>query len=242
MRRELLASADADRLPVDPRTKLTLLVTISAFVLGGSYEGSMQGVMVVLSLVPWVLLLVMRRWRGGLLYALVFGGSLWLELAALTRLDGLANFLAVTLVGIFLRFTPSVVMGYIVMTTTTVSAFMAAMARLHLPQQVAIPLAVMLRFFPTLAEEWRTIGEAMRLRGIRLGGGKMTRLLEYRLVPMMISAVRLGEELSQAALTRGLGAPRRRTNCTHIGFGPWDGLLLALCLGAVLAQGWTWLH
>lgn len=241
MRRELLASADADRLPLDPRTKLTLLVTISAFVLGGSYEGIMQGVMMVLSLVPWVLLLVMCRWRGGLLYALVFGGSLWLELVALTRLDGPANFLAVTLVGIFLRFTPSVAMGYIAMTTTTVSAFMAAMARLHLPQQVAIPLAVMLRFFPTLAEEWRAIGEAMRLRGIRLGG-KMTRLLEYRLVPMMISAVRLGEELSQAALTRGLGAPRRRTNCTHIGFGPWDRLLLALCLGAVLAQGWTWLH
>ena len=38
---------------------------------------------------------------------------------------------------------------------------------------------------------------------IRLGGGKVGVMFEYRLVPMMISAVKIGEELSQAALTRG---------------------------------------
>lgn len=36
-------------------------------------------------------------------------------------------------------------------------------------------------------------------------------MLEYRLVPLMVSVVKIGDELSAAALTRGLGAPVKRT-------------------------------
>ena len=71
-------------------------------------------------------------------------------------------------------------------TTTTVSEFVAAMERLHLPQQITIPMSVMFRFFPTVAEEWSAIGDAMRIRGVRFGGGKASAILEYRIVPMMI--------------------------------------------------------
>ena len=256
MKREILASTAQKRgISLDPRTKLALLVSIAVFVLGGSYAGPMQWVMIALSAVPLLLFLAAGRFRGAFLYVLIFGVSLWLEMVALARLEGLANFLAVTIVGIFLRFTPSLAMGYIAMSTTTVSEFLAAMARLHLPQQVAIPLAVIFRFFPTIAEEWHAIGDAMRMRGIHLGGGKVNgearegplggkavAMLEYRLVPMMISAVKIGEELSQAALTRGLGAPVKRTNLAELGFGGWDAFFLALCVGAWLVQGWVWLH
>ena len=75
-------------------------------------------------------------------------------------------------------------MGYFVVTTTTVSEFVAAMERLHLPQQITIPMSVMFRFFPTVAEEWSAIGDAMRMRGVRFGGGKAGTILEYRIVPM----------------------------------------------------------
>ena len=243
MKREILASTAQKRgISLDPRTKLALLVSIAVFVLGGSYAGPMQWVMIALSAVPLLLFLAAGRFRGAFLYVLIFGVSLWLEMVALARLEGLANFLAVTIVGIFLRFTPSLAMGYIAMSTTTVSEFLAAMARLHLPQQVAIPLAVIFRFFPTIAEEWHAIGDAMRMRGIRLGGGKVGVMFEYRLVPMMISAVKIGEELSQAALARGLGAPVKRTNLAELGFGGWDAFFLALCVGAWLVQGWVWLH
>ena len=243
MKREILASTAQKRgISLDPRTKLALLVSIAVFVLGGSYAGAMQWVMIALSAVPLLLFLAAGRFRGAFLYVLIFGVSLWLEMVALARLEGLANFLAVTIVGIFLRFTPSLAMGYIAMSTTTVSEFLAAMARLHLPQQVAIPLAVIFRFFPTIAEEWHAIGDAMRMRGIRLGGGKVGVMFEYRLVPMMISAVKIGEELSQAALTRGFGAPVKRTNLAELGFGGWDAFFLALCVGAWLVQGWVWLH
>lgn len=43
-------------------------------------------------------------------------------------------------------------------------------------------------------------------------------MLEYRLVPLIISIVKIGDELSAAALTRGLGAPGKRTDICNIGF------------------------
>ena len=242
MSRELLASQKNNSgILLDPRTKLAVLITIAVFILGGSYEGVMQYYIIALAAIPLLLLLAARKWKGAVLYILIFGGSLCLEMFGLSRLTGVANYIAVAVVGILLRFTPSVVMGYFVVTTTTVSEFVAAMERLHLPQQITIPMSVMFRFFPTVAEEWSAIGDAMRMRGVRFGGvrfggGKASAILEYRIVPMMICSVKIGEELSQAALTRGLGGPVKRTNICKLGFHVQDVIFLLICLGAFAAQ------
>ena len=131
MSRELLASQKNNSgILLDPRTKLAVLITIAVFILGGSYEGIMQYYIIVLAAIPLLLLSAARKWKGAVLYILIFGGSLCLEMFGLSRLTGVANYIAVAVVGILLRFTPSVVMGYFVVTTTTVSEFVAAMERL----------------------------------------------------------------------------------------------------------------
>ena len=66
-----------------------------------------------------------------------------------------------------------------------------------------------------------------------LGGAKAGQVLEYQMVPMITSSVRIGEELSASALTRGLGAPVKRTNICRIGCRVQDGLLLFLCLAVI---------
>ena len=61
MKREILASTAQKRgISLDPRTKLALLVSIAVFVLGGSYAGPMQWVMIALSAVPLLLFLAER--------------------------------------------------------------------------------------------------------------------------------------------------------------------------------------
>ena len=155
MSRELLASQkNHSGIVLDPRTKLAVLTTIAVFILGGSYEGVMQYYIIVLAAIPLLLLLLAGKWKGAVLYLLIFGGSLCLELFGLSYLTGVANFIAVAIVGLFLRFTPGIVMGYFVVTTTTVSEFVAAMERLHLPQQITIPMSVMFRF----SRRWRKNG------------------------------------------------------------------------------------
>ena len=58
-------------------------------------------------------------------------------------------------------------------------------------------------------------------------------LIEYRFIPLMISVVKIGDDLSAAALTRGLDNPVRRTNITKVGFTGWD-LLAVLIAGTAL--------
>ena len=108
MSRELLASQKNNSgILLDPRTKLAVLITIAVFILGGSYEGIMQYYIIVLAAIPLLLLSAARKWKGAVLYILIFGGSLCLEMFGLSRLAGVANYIAVAIVGILLRFTPS---------------------------------------------------------------------------------------------------------------------------------------
>lgn len=58
-------------------------------------------------------------------------------------------------------------------------------------------------------------------------------MLEYRLVPLMVSVVKIGDELSAAALTRGLGAPVKRTNVCQIGFHVQDLIAILFALSVL---------
>lgn len=233
MRRELLASQKSQNgLQLDPRTKLALLITISVFVLSGEGGADFKPYTSVLAAVPLILLLTEKAWKSSVIYFILYGGSYALQIFFLPHLTGLANFLVVAICGFFMRFTPGIVMGYITVKTTTVSEFIAAMEKMHLPEQVVIPMSVIFRFFPTVIEEYHAISDAMRMRGVTFGGGKAGAILEYRLVPMIMCSVKIGEELSAAALTRGLGGPVKRTNICKIGFHVQDILFLGLCLMA----------
>jgi energy-coupling factor transport system permease protein len=151
----------------------------------------------------------------------------------LSHIGGLLSFILLATVGVFARFMPGIMMGYFLVSTTTVSDFMAAMRKMRVTEKIAIPLSVMFRFFPTVREEYAAIGDAMRMRGVSLAGGKPVRMLEYRLVPMMMCCLKIGEELSTAALTRGLGAPVKRTNICRIGFHAQDFIFMALCVASL---------
>lgn len=237
MNRELLNSQKNESgIILDPRTKLACLITIAIFILGGSYEGIMQYYIIGLAIIPLVLLVSERKIKKAGLYLVIFCGSLSLQMFLLPRLTGVPSYIAVAAVGILLRFSPGIMMGYVVVTTTTVSEFVAAMERLHIPKQITIPMSVMFRFFPTVMDECSAINDAMRMRDVRLGGENPGAILEYRIVPMMICSVKIGEELSVASLTRGLGGPIKRTNICKIGFHMQDVFFLLVCIGAFAAQ------
>ena len=110
------------------------------------------------------------------------------------------------------------------------------MQRLNLPEAFIIPFSVMFRFFPTISEEAGSIGNAMRMRGIT---GKNffknpQAVLEYRIVPLMMSVVTIGNDLSAAALTRGLGNGKKRTSICKIGFHWKDFALMIIVTAALL--------
>lgn len=184
----------------------------------------------LLAAVPGILLADAKMWKKVITYVLVFGGSIGLQWLVLPYLSGLLRYVIMIIAGLVIHFAPGIAMGYFVVITTTVSEFIAAMEKIRIPKQVTIPMSVMFRFFPTVMEEWSAINDAMRMRGIRMRGGKAGAMLEYRLIPMMMCSVKIGEDLSASALTRGLGSPVKRTNTYKIGFCIQDVVLLLFCL------------
>ena len=214
---------------LDPRTKLALVLVLALFVMGGLGGEQLKGIKMILSVLPFVLLLIERQWkrfaRGVVMLVIGYG-----LLLVMPYLPGILNYIALMCGGILTRFVVTIVMGEYLIATTSVSEFVSAMERLHIPQAITIPMSVMFRLFPTIGTEWRSIRRAMTMRGIHLGGARAGQVLEYQLVPMMTSTVRIGEELSASALTRGLGAPVRRTNICRIGFRVQDVILLMGCL------------
>lgn len=215
---------------LDPRTKLALLFTVTTLMFSTSNQGAMLVVKLVLALVPFVLLASAGRWPTAAKYLLLYAACFLLERAAFVWLQGLASFAALSLASIMTRFAPGIMVGAWFVATTSVSDFLTAMRRLYVSEQVLIPFSVIFRFFPTIAEEYHAISDAMRLRGVRLGGGKMTKLFEYRVVPLIVSVVRVGDELSAAALCRGLGAPVQRTVRGRVRLRAQDALVLGGCV------------
>lgn len=239
MSRELLTSQKKEEgLALDPRTKLALLLTIAIFLLGGSYMTMLH---YLLAAIPGILFADAKMWKKVIIYVLVFGGSVGLQWLVLQYLSGLLRYVIMIIAGLVIHFAPGIAMGYFVVITTTVSEFIAAMEKIRIPKQVTIPMSVMFRFFPTVMEEWSAINDAMRMRGIRMRGGKAGAMLEYRLIPMMMCSVKIGEDLSASALTRGLGSPVKRTNTYKIEFCIQDVVLLLFCLSIFVIQIQAWI-
>ena len=93
----------------------------------------------------------------------------------------------------------------------------------------------MFRFFPTISEENSAISEAMRMRQVAGKKRNVFKKLEYELVPVMMSTIRIADELSQASMTKGLGGDIKRTHICEVGLRFRDYLLLiSLTAAAVL--------
>ncbi|MDR1599541.1 MAG: energy-coupling factor transporter transmembrane protein EcfT [Oscillospiraceae bacterium] len=240
MAREILSGDGGERgLALDPRTKLLLVFTVSVVLTAGGYGGAMDYARPALAAAPFALLLLSRRWGSAALYSAAYMFLYCAEMFLVPLTYGIVNFFILATCGMFSRFMPGLVMGHFLVTTTTASQFMAAMSRMRVPAKVTVPLSVMFRFFPTVGEECSAINDAMRMRGVSLAGGRPLVMLEYRLVPMMVCGVKIGEELSAAALTRGFGAPVCRTNIRKVGFHAQDAAAILLCLFGIAAYiGW----
>ncbi|MBQ4464961.1 MAG: energy-coupling factor transporter transmembrane protein EcfT [Oscillospiraceae bacterium] len=224
------ANVENRGLVLDPRTKLAFMLTLVIFALGGtgSEITAVRSGTIVISVLPILLLVTAKQYRKALIFGVLYAAVKSAEILLLPKASGVVLSLLGICCMIFVRLMPGLIMGAYLLSSTTVSEFIAAMHRMHIPQQITIPLSVMFRFFPTVLEEFSSINTAMKMRDIRIGGKNAGEFIEYRLVPLMVCSVNIGSELSAAALTRGLGTKVRRTNICKIGFHVQDVAVLLL--------------
>lgn len=92
-----------------------------------------------------------------------------------------------------------------------VSRIMATFTKMGLPKSFTVTLAIAIRYIPTVASEWKHISDAMKVRKVSAGIKNpfiiLKRKAECFLVPFFTVTLKTVDELSAAAITRGIDNP-----------------------------------
>jgi energy-coupling factor transport system permease protein len=112
---------------------------------------------------------------------------------------------------------------------------MAAMQSLKLPKNFILTLAVTLRFFPIIKMENDTIQMFARLRGLSYSQSRNwlrpLQAFECTFVPLMMRTMKITDELTAAAMTKGMDHPGQRTSIYQTRLTSRDLLVVVLFIG-----------
>ena len=220
----------------DPRTKLflILLCVISSVFAPNLYF------QFALTVVIGLFAVLSGKWkyalRGIIVYALICAFSVW----SMSVMVGTLRTMFVAFLGLVHKVYACGMLAWVVISTTKVGEFLSAMARLHVPKKLTIPVAVMLRYLPVIREDRRYIRDAMRLRDVSptlwgfLKSPAMTVNCIY--VPLLTAASKAADELSIASVTRGIENPKQRTCLVKIRMRAADWLAMTFMLAFLISE------
>ena len=133
--------------------------------------------------------------------------------------------LALTIVSISYfvqKFVIAVMMIEFLKRKTSMPYVISAMQTMKFSNAVAIPFIVILRYMPTLREDYGYLKDSLKIRGIRTSGIEFfihpIRSLEFMIVPILFRSIRVAEELSTSVLLRGIENYKNRTNIYPLKF------------------------
>lgn len=218
---------------LDPRTKILLLLLC---VLSAAMAPSLFYEMMLVGLVAIYGVLcgkIRYSVMGVIVYAIVY-----LLTLGVMQMHGTAQVMLIAFFGLVHKVYPCGLLSGIIISNTKVGEFLSAMNRSQLSRKIVIPVAVMLRYVPTIREDWRYIKDAMKMRDV---SPSLRNLLihpgmtvECIYVPLMMAASKTADELTVASVTRGIENPVTRTSYEKIGFGAGDIIVSLLFLGMFL--------
>ena len=193
------------------------------------------GVMVWISLFFWLRGSKKEALRSFLVFALLyflpnFEGAM--------ALPGFLKMFVALLVVVKMFYLPFMAGKYLIQ-TSDVGDIITSMDAVHVPRAIAIPVAVMFRFFPSFKEEHHHIKQAMKIRGITWKNP--LRYGEYVSIPLLILSSTIADDIAMAAETRGIGIEGEKTRFREVKRGVVDLVYFLGVFGFVLG-GWLCLR
>jgi energy-coupling factor transporter transmembrane protein EcfT len=144
------------------------------------------------------------------------------------------------------RMTLIAMFGVYITKSTQVSEMVEGLSRMKVPGYIRIPFSVLLRFAPTMRHEIRALQENMKIRGVVSGRWFLLRhpikYAEYTLIPLLMRAIKIADELSASALIRGLDSKDKRISPVDLNPKMMDALFsvagVLIVLGTVILQNY----
>lgn len=217
----------------DLRTKLALLIGANILIFIGS------GILYESFLTLLCLMVIMSNGylKSALKYILFFAVSVVVETTVVNLDIHFFVNLILFVVAIIRRFLPCIIIGKWTLSSTSSSLAVATLQKMRLQKDVLIMISVIFRCFPTIKDEWSHINMAMKTRGISFSFynsvHRPTATIEYFFVPLFVSVIEIGDELSQSAIVRGLDAPVEKTSRHIIKFKISDCIVLTALIGVI---------
>lgn len=213
---------------LDPRSKLAVFIAacFSAFSgLTHLQEFALLALCVAAAL-------LCQEWKRAFFTCLAFALMFLSDLLLAPRLSGIPQNIVMLLCH-FCRFIlPLLTSFYLITHTSRIGEYISAFTQMHLPNEVIIPLAVMLRFVPTVQKEWQTVNQALRLRGMALTWKNILRrplqMMEYMLVPFLMQCSVIVDEMSAAVMARGFDRNMPRSSYAEVRMKPVDWCVIMI--------------
>ena len=124
-----------------------------------------------------------------------------------------------------------------------ISELIAALQASHIPQVIVIPVAIILRFLPSLKQDVLYIKQGMKTRGVGLSFWRIishpAQTYEGFLIPILMRLLMTATELSASAETRGISYPCEKTHYILVDFRLRDSILLIGMLALFAVVIWT---
>ena len=200
----------------DARTLLFLDMLIMVFMLiSGKPEVTLSS-FIVAAAVP-----VITGLYGVLLcYALLFAGLFVYYQFIFHSAIPLFHSAVFSVIGVFSfivqRIIPFMLLGTVIQKQKNISEITMALERMRLPRGIILSIAVMFRYFPAIKDDFFVIIDSMKLKGLytskRSAMLHPIRTMEFIIVPMLFKSLRTAEELSCAALVKGIENTGKKTS------------------------------
>lgn len=126
----------------------------------------------------------------------------------------------------------------------TVSAFLS---RLKAPSYVTLGMLVVFRFFPTMSQEMKALGQSMRNRGLLLPGqivAHPAQTAEHAMMPVLMRVVQIADQLAVSAVARGIERGGRRESYYRSTMRASDWIVMVVFIFAAISiictgNGWV---
>lgn len=147
-------------------------------------------------------------------------------------------FISPMLLGMVYKFIVPIMAAYLTFKIPS-GKLIAVFQKCALPQNIILILLVIIRFIPTISGEFKTIREAMRVRGFT---GSVKRVLfhplqtmEYAVVPLIFRSIKVGDELAAASIVRGIENPTKKNSYYETKFTKVDVIILFISICLMIA-------
>ena len=138
------------------------------------------------------------------------------------------------------RIIPFMLLGTVIQKQKNISEITMALDRMRLPRGVILSIAVMFRYFPAIKDDFLVIIDAMKLKGLYTSKHSAMlhpiRTMEFIIVPMLFKSLKTAEELSCAALVKGIENTGKKTSYFDVKLRPVDAVFSLAAITVLTAS------